>query len=281
MLTTIRDRLSLCHGTMLSVPAPQFVHAAADAGFTRVSLRIRNPSAGLPGRIMGELSLEGDTPFLRETERTMRERGVRLAEAEAAVVTPESDLAELLPYMESAAILGAMGVIPVFVGQESEAQIVDQLGRFAAQAEGFGLKALVEFIALFAVSSIGMAERVIRATGADNCRIIVDSLHWTRSGGTVEDIRAVDPALIASCQINDGWRAFPNEGRNWWEEMSLARHFLGDGDFALKDMIGALPSGIPVGYEVLSEEFQQRGLTPPEMAKIAMADIEAYFGETA
>lgn len=275
---SIRDRLSLCHGTMLNVEAPQFVHAAADAGFRRISLRVRNPSTGLPGRVLGEKSLEGDTAFRRETRKAMDDRGVTLEEAEAAVVTPDTDLAELRPYMDSAAFLGAVGVIPVFAGQTSETQVVDQLGAFAAMARQYGLMAMVEFIAVFAVPNIGAAERVIRASGADNAGIIVDSLHWTRSGGTVEDIRAVDPALILSSQIDDGDRSFPNEGQNWWREMSLARSFLGDGDFQVKAMIEALPPTIPIGYEVISEEFQQRGLPPAEMARIAMDNIKAYFG---
>jgi len=273
----VQNRLSLCHGTMITIPAPDFVHAAADAGFRRVSLRVRNPSSGMPGKVMGELTLEGDTPFRRETRRALDERGMVLLEAEAAVVTPQTDLAELHPYMESAAALGAVGVIPVFSGHTSEAQVADQLAAFAAQAKGYGLKALIEFIAVFAVSSIAMAERVIRASGADNCGIIIDSLHWTRSGGTAEDIRGVDPALIASSQISDGLRDFPNDGQNWWHEMSHARRFLGEGDFAVKEMIAALPAHVPIGIEVISAEFQQRGLGPRQMAQFAMDNARAFF----
>lgn len=277
MFERIRDRLSLCHGSMLSIEPHVFVHAAADAGFRRVSLRVRNPNAGAPGKLMGTTSLEGDTEVRALTLAALRERGVALMEAEASIIRPDTDLAELHPYMESAAVLGAVGVIPVMFGQTSEAQTIEQLGAFAAMAHGYGLKTMVEFIAISAIPSIGVAARVIRESGAENAGIIVDSLHLTRSGGSAADIRAVDPALIVSSQINDGLTDFPNEGDNWWREMALARSFLGEGDFKVREMIDALPPHVPIGVEVLSEAFQQRGLPPVEMARFLMENVRDYF----
>ena len=89
--------------------------------------------------------------------------------------------------------------------------------------------------------------------------------------------RPIRPGLIVSSQINDGPVDFPYDGTNWWKEMALARAFLGDGDFPVREIVDALPSDIPIGVEVLSEEFQERGLSPTAMAQYLMDNVKGYF----
>lgn len=281
MSASIYGRLSLCHGTLIGVEPPTFVDAAAAAGFRRVSLRIMSPKSGVPGRVMGHYPMLGDTEMRRETKRRLDANGMSATEAEAAVINPDTDIAGLADFMDSAAYLGCVGAIPVFFGQTSEQQVLDQYGQFSALAAERGLKSLIEFIALSEIKTLAAAARVISAAGAANGAIIIDSLHLVRSGGAPSDIDTVDPKLINSAQINDGLVDWPNEDGRWWHEMSMARGFLGEGDFPVKDMVAHLPPDIPIGVEVISKEFQERGLDAAAMAQFAMDNVRSYFGPEA
>jgi hypothetical protein len=83
--------------------------------------------------------------------------------------------------------------------------------------------------------------------------------------------------MIHGAQICDGFRDLPDEGLNWWEEMSSRRSFLGEGDFPAREMLTALPIELPIGIEVISSQFQNRGLGADAMAQYAFQNARRYF----
>jgi sugar phosphate isomerase/epimerase len=146
---------------------------------------------------------------------------------------------------------------------------VDQYAEFTMLARAYGQKAIIEFLPLSAVKTIGGAGWIVGASGAEAGGILVDSLHWIRSGGNVANIPASSPSMIHGVQICDGFRDLPNEGLNWWEEMSFGRSFLGEGDFPVREMLTVLPIELPIGIEVVSSQFQNLGLGADAMAQYA------------
>jgi sugar phosphate isomerase/epimerase len=261
---TIAERLSLCHGTLTGVPAPEFVMAAAAAGFRQVSLRVmgRGPQ---PGELLG------DTSMRRETLRCLQGEDIKLLEAEAAIIHPDTAIASLEPLIESAAYLGAQGVIPVFLGQTSEAHLLDQLAAFAALAAGYGQRVLIEFISVSRIRSLADAIAILTKTPIAGAGIIVDSLHLARTQGSVAAVAAADPALLVGLQINDGPAYMAAQEDALWAEIIGGRSFPGEGEFDLIGLVAAAPAQLPIGIEVVSTKTQNSGLTPCEIARHARA----------
>jgi sugar phosphate isomerase/epimerase len=278
MWRQIKKRLSLCHGTLITIPPPEFAAAAAAAGFKQVSMRVLTAKGSTPGPVMGDFPLITDAALQKETRKRLDDLGVSLVESEVAVFTPGKGASEFDAYLAASVALGATGVIPVFFGHESEQEVIDQFSDFCERAAQHRLTAFVEFIVQSAIKSIPQAADIIQKSGVQNAKIIVDSLHWTRSGSNLGDITGCDPSLFHGAQINDGDSALPNEGENWWVEMSKNRSFLGDGDFQVREMLAAMPNDAPVGIEIISEEFHKRSQTPEEMAKYVMENARSYFG---
>jgi sugar phosphate isomerase/epimerase len=273
----IHKRLSLCHGTLATVSPPAFVSAAGGAGFRAVSLKVLIPKSNVPASVMGGYPLTGNTSLRRETRRRLQDTGIAVLESETAVVGPLSRATEFEALLETAAFLGSRGTIVVFFGQDSEARIVDQFNEFSDLAHRYEQQAVIEFLPLSAVKTVGAAVRVLRKSVAKNGQLMVDMLHWTRSGGTLADIQSVSPALLHACQLSDGPVDYPFDRANWANEMSGARSFLGEGDFRIVEVLQSLPPELPLGLEVISRRFLASEMPADEMAAQAMANARRYF----
>jgi sugar phosphate isomerase/epimerase len=269
------DRLTLCHGTMISIPPPQFVEAAAAGGFRRVSLRIYIPPNPMSEKVKGDFPMLGDTAMRRETKARLIGTGVEVTEAEVVMITPDVDITSVRPYLESATYLGCKGAGCVLFGDQSEQQMTDNFAAFAELCAEYGQQPLVEFIPLSALKTLQDAARVVSGAGVTSA-IVCDNLHFARGGGVPAELDLIDPALIYSAQLSDGLLTFPNVDDSWWNEMSH-RRFLGDGEFPIHELVARLPKDAFVDIEVISEEFLDRDLAPAEMAKYAMGNFCRYF----
>jgi sugar phosphate isomerase/epimerase len=273
----LASRLALCHGSLINVPPPQFVRAAADAGFRQVSLRV---AAGLEalgkGETSGPYTLLGDGALQRETRRALDETGIRVVEAEYVLLSPELEVSDYRRLVEVGALLGARQVVVVFFGYDDEARIVADFARLCDLASEYGLLAIIEFVAPTSVNSIEKCARIIIASGKTNAGILVDSLHLFRTGGSVEALAAMKPELIVNCQLSDGLMSL---GATWHPDMPKNRMHLGDGDFPLRQLVAALPPGVPVAIEVPSASFLNSPPSAAEKARFLMQRARDYFSD--
>jgi sugar phosphate isomerase/epimerase len=240
------DRLSLCHGTMANVPAPDFVTAAHRAGFSRVSIRLASPS-DVNGRY-------GGNAFARPVQADVRNRlqnlGLEVEEIEYAMLTPASRAEDFDSLLEGGAAMGARHVVTICYGFEEDSALLESFCGFCERAGAFGIGALLEFIAISNVPSLEAASRIV-ASAAGGAMITVDILHLIRSGGRIEDIGACDPSLIGMAQLCDGPMAAPVGVAAQRDEMRDERLHLGDGEFPLRGFIAAIPAQAPLGIEIL------------------------------
>jgi sugar phosphate isomerase/epimerase len=270
-------RLALSHGSLINTPPPQFVQAAAAAGFRQVSLRV---AAGLEALGKGEpnapYNLLGDRVLQRETRRALAATGTRVVEAEYVLLTPALEVLDYRRFIEAAALLGARQVVVVFFGYDDEARIVADFARLCDLASDHGLAAIIEFVAPTSVNSIEKCARIISASGKTNAGILVDALHLFRTGGSVEQLAATKPELIANCQLSDGLMGL---GATWEPDMPKNRLQLGDGDFPVRQLVAALPPGVPVAVETPSQSFLNSPLSVGDKARFLMRRAREYFSD--
>jgi sugar phosphate isomerase/epimerase len=150
-----------------------------------------------------------------------------------------------------------------------ETQMVDLLGSLCERAEGHGLAVSVEFLPWSPIRNLDQTLELVKTIGKSSCGVNIDTWHHFRSGGTVEQLAAVDPTLVAAVQFNDV-AAEPWE--SVLEETALGRLLPGEGSSdsvaVLKALYGA-GVRVPINVEVFSRDLIQ---LPAEEAARRMAD---------
>jgi sugar phosphate isomerase/epimerase len=230
------------HLTLLGVSPPDLVTVAAAAGFDAVGLRISPAADGdrpwpvWPG-----------SPMLAETIRRCADTGVKVLDVEA--VRLGALPVDYTATLEAAAALGARYVNAI-CDDADLGRLSDSFAALTAAAAGYGIRAVVEFMAYRSVRTLAAA--VVIAGRSDGGGVLVDALHVQRCGVPLAALRAVDPALISYVQLCDAPLAAPGAGpasADAMHEARGARLLPGDGRLPLGALLDALPAGIPVAVE--------------------------------
>jgi sugar phosphate isomerase/epimerase len=154
-------------------------------------------------------------------------------------VQPEMDLEAMKRAHEFGAELGAgYGLV---IGDDPEwDRMVHNFGALCDNAAQFGLVCALEApVNRRALTTLEMNLKLIADSGRSNACISIDPVQFFRSGGTVEDLKRVDPALMPYTQICDGTSMTPMD----------AYCMPGDGIFPLREMLDVMPAGLPLSLE--------------------------------
>lgn len=186
---------SLAHLSMIAVPPARVADVAAGAGFEWFSLRLTpSPSTGIDH---GHL---GDEKALEQLRQHIDASGARLLDLEVIRMTGPESVAAATPLLEAAQALGARYVIAT-VEDDDPVRRVDTLAALAQAAAQYDTAIALEFMIFTASPTLTDAVEVVTAAGESNVVVLPDVLHLTRSGGTTEQLRSTDPALLPYAQI--------------------------------------------------------------------------------
>lgn len=251
--------LSFAHLGALDVGPPELIDMLAAAGFQSTTIRTRRTLPGTP-----EYPL-ADPAVRRATRERCRATGVSVLYVELVSLARDLDVEGLEPMLDIAAEIGATRVVAA--GDDPDHAVV--AAKLAAVCELAAQRRLavdLEFMPFRAVRSLDEAESVIARAGAPNAHILVDALHFYRSGSSIERLRAMPRHMLGTFQICDAPSAPPAdlafEARN-------ARLLPGDGALDLGALMHALPSDISIGVEV------PLALAMPEASDLERARLSA------
>ncbi len=231
--------------TAVDLDAPSFITLAAKHGFQRVSLLV-NPM--LPYQ---DFHLLGDTASRRETRQRCNDLGVTVDMIEAFNIQADTDAASFIPAMESGKVLGN-GIINLLPRDEDEARIEDCFARACELADTFGFRVVTEISRRATLKTLQQAVRFFQRIGRPDVRILLDTLHFFRYGGTLEDVRA-HRDWIGRVQLSDGPTQMPLADQ--LTEARQHRLIPGDGDLPLRGLLAEVPAGITIGVEVPNRDF--------------------------
>ena len=262
--------VSLDHLTLLDLTPPELVRIAALAGFTHVGVRL-NPAA--PGE--HQYPMRGDSPMLRETLARMRDTGVRVLDIGVVRLGRTTDVRAFEPIFESAARLGA-GHAMVNGDEPDHGFLAALLARLCEVARPFALTMNLEATPWSGVRTLAEAVSVVRAADQPEARVLVDTIHVDRSGGTPADIAAVPAALITHAQICDADGPRPRDFETMIFQARNERRFPGEGNLDLTGMLRALPRGIALSLEAPCRTLA-RTLSPLELAQRGRAAVESLL----
>jgi sugar phosphate isomerase/epimerase len=266
------SRLGLEMLTLLGMPPVEHVTLAADLGCVSISTGL----SGLPLAQFGypdfapypAWSLEQDPVLRREMKAALRDTGVHIGLAEGFRARPGIDLRDRAAALDIVAELGALRVNAVSM-EPDMARTYDQLAVLAEMVNRRGMKFIVEFAPPNAIDSLSAALAAADHVGREHCQIMFDSMHFFRSGATLDDIFNLDPSLIGYAQLCDA--PMVSRGGSYMQEATFSRMVPGTGELPLREWIAALPRDLEIGLEVPMIAELQAGVSPRDHAARVIA----------
>jgi sugar phosphate isomerase/epimerase len=197
-------RFSLAHLTVLGCTPPEMTRIAARAGYDFVSYRLIH--MGLANE--PDYSLTHNAPLFRETKSALSATGLKLHDVELARIIDGVDVAAYVPELEVAAQLGARRVISS-VWTANRTYAIDSLGRLCELAGKLRLEVSVEFVTWSNAPRLGDVMGFVRAVKQANCGLLIDTLHFNRSGIKPEELDEVPRGRFHFVHLCDAPREIP------------------------------------------------------------------------
>lgn len=251
------NRLGIEHLSVFSLPPVAFVKLAADLGCRHIATGLTaapcNPHGYAP------FSLRDDAALRREMVAAMRDCGVSISLGEGFTVRADSDVRDRAADLELMSELGAERINTVSTDPDLNRSF-DQFAMLADMVAKCGMETTVEFGPGLAIADLPTALTAIRHVGRADFRLLVDTMHLSRSGASALDIAALDPGLIGYVQLSDAplVATIPN----YMEEAMFERMVPGTGELPLHDILAALPDNLVVGLEVPQRSLAEAGIGP-------------------
>jgi sugar phosphate isomerase/epimerase len=249
------ERLGIEFLSVLGLPPVEFVELAADLGCRHISTGL----GSLPGSPAGypTYNLATDAPLRREMIAALRDRGVSISLGEGALVQPGADIRDRASDLAAMHDLGIRRVNVVSMDPDLP-RTLDQFAVFAEMAADAGMETVTEFAPVLSVRDLPTALEAVRHVGRPDFRLLIDTMHLVRSGGSAADLAALDPRLFGYVQLCDA-PLVPTIA-DYMQEAMCERRAPGAGELPLAEILGALPRDLVVSLEV------------PELSK-ALAEI--------
>ena len=239
-----RHAISLAHLSLIACPPERLVAVAAEAGFDSVDLRLA--PATPTDRVYGDSER---LQFCRALRPRLADTGLKVWDVEIIRLNDHTRPQDHVPLMEAAGMLGARR-LKVVCDCEDQGLIAALLARLAELAAPFDLTVDLEYMIFSGIKSLAAALAVTQAASQSNLQVLVDALHWMRAGDTIADLHAAPPDRIGYAQLCDGPKLGPTGRDALIAEARTHRLPPGEGEFPLRALLDAMPSGAPVSIEV-------------------------------
>jgi len=229
-------QISLAAGIMPEATPAQLIECAAASDFD-----------------FGGMWIEKDgwtSATTRAIRQQARDAGVQLLDCEVAWIMPGAPDPWLTELVHIAAEIGARNLLCV----SSDPDLAATTAKFQTlvdAAKGTGVRVNLEFGIFTEVKTMHMARAVLESVEGEAKALLVDTLHWARSGGTAEDLAAIPREWLSYCQPCDA----PAQGPDVTsfdaiiDDAINRRMALGQGGLPLGAMVDALPAHLPMAIE--------------------------------
>jgi sugar phosphate isomerase/epimerase len=245
------NRLGIEQLTVLAMPPVEYITLASELGCVSIS----TGATGMPLTMFGiedyapwpMWSLRDDPALRRETRAAIRDTGVRIGLAEGFSAKSDADVADFAGDLDLFAELGTLRLNAICM-ENDMALAVDQLGKLSDMARARDMVFTIEFFPSEGINSIERALEVVDGIGRDRAKILLDTMHFFRTGGTLEKLAAIGTDVIGYVQLADSPDTPPDE--TYFMKSLFARDVPGEGQLPLREIVAALPADMPISVEV-------------------------------
>ncbi len=231
-----RRLISLAAGIMPEATPAQLIECAARSDFD-----------------FGGMWVEKDswTPATtRAIRAAARDAGVALLDCEVAWIMPGPPDPWLTELVHITAELGAANLLVVSSDPDMAATTA-KFQTLVSAAAGTGVRVNLEFGIFTEVKTLAMARAVLEGVEGKAKALLIDTLHWARSGGTAEDLAAIPCEWLSYCQPCDAPADGPDTSNfdAIIDDAINRRMPLGQGGLPVAAMVDALPAHLPMAIE--------------------------------
>lgn len=259
-----RHPIALASGVLPEATPLQLVEAAARAGFD-----------------YGGMWVEPDQwtdATTRAVARALGETGLKLLDIEVVWIKPGPPDPFHLHIVEIGAALGARNVLCVSSDPDKGATR-DKLAILMERGRALGIRVNLEFGLFTEVKTIQEASALLHEINDPAGGLLIDALHWQRSGGTLDDIAMAPRDWLSYAQLCDAPMpgADPADPDAILIEAIDGRMPVGQGGLPLRQMIERLPDALPIAIEERSLPLREAYPDLNERAAAVLGTTRAFF----
>jgi sugar phosphate isomerase/epimerase len=259
--------LALCWLTVPSARPVEVVHAAAAAGYVSVGLKVLDAGES-DTAVVGATA--GDVSALVNASRN---EGVPILRTSGFRIDARYDAGRFDRFLEISAELGAKSV-SVIATDAIRTRLNDSFANFCVAARQHGMETTLEFAPFSSVPTLTSAFEVVRESDEPTASVILDVLHFFRSGGAVSDLLTPAGSAVSLVQLCDGFAEAP-PAESLLVEARTNRLDVGTGALPVSELLDALPSDISL--EVEAPVWAERHLGAVERASNAHRNTRQFL----
>lgn len=263
---------SLAHLTVLQLTPPEMVDVAAKAGYRYVSLRLTRVTPDEP-----LYDLAHDRQLMKDTRARLKATGLGVLDIELFRMDPTLEPETFIPVLEATAELGAKLII-CQLPDPDRVRATARFARLCDLAKPLGIFVNLEFPHWTDTPNLSAAVKVLRAVEKDNAGILVDMLHFTRSGSSLEELAKLPREWFRFAHVCDAPKEVPSTMEGIIRTARAERLFPGEGTCNVRAILGCLPPNIPYSLEI-PRMTMNRALGPEELARIALRVTRHHLEE--
>ena len=153
-------------------------------------------------------------------------------------------------FLEVSARLSAQNVL-VMSAEPDEARTIERFSDLCERAAPYGLHVCLEFAIYTGVRTLAHAAEIVARSKRQNASVLIDALHFSRSGGLPAHVATVDRTLFRYAQICDASANMPGptDTPALIREARTGRLLPGEGVLPLAELVTQLPGTLPLAIE--------------------------------
>ena len=240
----MHHEFSLAYLSTFGVSPPDMIDLAWRSGFDYVGLRLNPVTDTEP-----VFPFATDRTLLHQTRKRLDDTGVRVLDVELVRMTPDFDAAACNALLDVSAELKARHVIAQAADPDA-ARASDHLAQLCDAARSRNLTVDLEFVTWTETPDLERAATIVSSAQRPNAGILVDTLHFSRSGCSAVQLAKLPREWFRYAQVCDAPRQSPESVDGLIHAARNDRLFLGEGGLDLPGILGALPRDIPYSLEI-------------------------------
>jgi sugar phosphate isomerase/epimerase len=245
------------------------IQIAAETGYDFVSLRLAPVTDDEP-----TFPYTTDTEFLADVVKTLDNEGISVLDVELIRTDPGTETSDWRSFVEVAGELGARHIITQ-VPEPDPGKAVEIFQEICDLGAQVGLTIDLEFIPWTATHDLARAVEIVTAAAAPNGAILVDTLHFARSGSSLTQLGELPGNLVNFIQLCDAFDPWSVDDEEFIRIARSDREPPGEADIDLRPIVEAMPP-VPYALEVPNDD-RRHELGAEGFARLVRESAEAFL----